>query len=293
MPGQLRVLLGAVLLALAAAGCDGSSGSERGSHQPGDLALDYLSGERFTSLRVEVDYIDGSAPSPGALDQAREIFERRLEKPAGVRIEIDSVIPAAQVRSRWEIEDIFALEEKYRRHHTGDAENPQTAVIWMVYLDGASAFDEDETRALGLACGGSDIAIFRRNIDDTTFAATRDIVEAMVIVHEAGHLFGLVNNGIPMVNDHEDRNHERHDVNESCVMYHKIETSDVERLLEDPPIDFDFQCQLDMYMAGGLAPDDAPAEPPAPLPFVTPGIGASGGGRGPIPDLATIPLELR
>ena len=44
-------------------------------------------------------------------------------------------------------------------------------------------------------------------------------VEQATLVHEFGHVMGLVDNGIPMVSDHLDPDHPRHCTNEECVMY--------------------------------------------------------------------------
>jgi hypothetical protein len=284
----VRELATALLLAALAAGCGGTpSGAVEPQAQPGDLALDYITAKNYTSLKIVVDYIQGYGPSLEALDRARAIWEKRLEKPGGVEFVINNEIPASQGRALWQIGDIMALESQFRKAFTGDAQNPHTAVIWMVYLNGGSEFDSGTARALGVSYGGAETAIFRESIDRVATTATRDVVEGMVLVHEGGHLFGLVNNGLPMVNNHEDPQSARHDASPDCVMFHEIETSDVARLLSNPPIDYDLQCRLDMFAAGDSA-DPPQGEPePAPEPLSAPN--RTGGGRGPIPDMARIP----
>ncbi|MAQ17938.1 MAG: hypothetical protein CMN30_24460 [Sandaracinus sp.] len=49
--------------------------------------------------------------------------------------------------------------------------------------------------------------------------------------HEAGHVIGLVNTGIPMVEDHEDPDHPGHTTDEDGVMYWAYETASVSDLL--------------------------------------------------------------
>ncbi len=265
--------LSASLVMLGGAGCGGTADESPRpagpSAQPGDMTLDYITGETYPSLLVEVDYIRGHAPASEALAKMREIFASRIEKPGGIEFLIDSEIPPERRRDRYEVGDIVTLESQYRRNHTGDAANRNQAVIWMVYLNGASEFDEGGMRALGISYDASSVAIFQQNLEETTVPEVRETVEAMVLVHEGGHLFGLVNNGLPMVNAHEDALHARHDAHSDCIMFHRIETGDVERLASRPPIDFDYQCRLDMYNAGGPHPGPRPpgAEPPpAPLP---------------------------
>ncbi len=315
MSRPARILALALALVLqGAAGCgdgrDGGGDRRAAGTQPGDLALDYVTDRNFGRLRVEIDYISGFAPSAEAMERIRETWARRLEKPGGVEVFLDTEIPRSFARDRWEIGDIVALESQFRDHFTGDARNRRTAVIWIVYLNGRSEFDEGQTRALGVAYEGSSIAIFRENIAATTALPLREAVESLVLLHEGGHLFGLVNNGIPMVNDHEDPDHPRHDVNPDCVMYHQIETSNVEALLDGTaPIDYDIECQRDIFAAGGPPPEEAPpalasetsaphgaegeaarAGPSAAPPIPYHGRPPAVGGRGRIvPDLATLP----
>lgn len=265
-------LLVGLLLAVLSAGCDGSAhGASRprapAPHaQPGDMALDYVTGGTYHSLVIEVDYVKGAKPSEDALRRMREIFLLRLDKPGGVEYVLDTEVPPEQARARWQIGDILVLEAQHRRNFTGDAANRNTAVIWVVYLNGASEFDEKGSRALGLSYDASSVAIFSENIAASTLPEVRDVVEAMVLVHEGGHLFGLVNNGLPMVNNHEDPANPRHDISDRCVMHHRIETSNLDR--ETAPMDYDYECRLDMFHAGGVAPGprESPQSPATAVP---------------------------
>lgn len=294
MPGRTRQVLAiASLLTALAAGCGGSSSASNGPRtQVGDLALDYITKKNYPALKVEIDYIQGFGPSLDAMNRCRAIWEQRIDKPGGIDFVITTEIPFSAARTQWQMGDIMALESQYRKNWTGDAQNKNTAVIWVVYLNGASEFDTATTRALGVSYGGAETAIFRENIERTTLlenTSTRDVVEAMVLVHEGGHLFGLVNGGINMVNGHEDPHSSRHDANQDCVMFHQIETADTARLLTNPPIDYDLQCRLDLFTAGDTI--DPPATEPEPGPAPLPGPRA--GDRGPIPDMATIPPSRR
>ena len=283
----IRRLLSVALLAALAAGCNGARAAQthHENTQPGDLALDYIRGNRYPNLKVEVDFISGEAPNAQALERVRDLWRRRIEKN-NVDIFVDTEIPESFKKTTLQIGDILALESQFRDHSTGDKQDKDTAVIWMVYLNGGSEFDQGDTRALGVAYGGSEVAIFRDNINDTTASGSAaETVETMVLAHEGGHLFGLVNNGIPMVNDHEDRANPRHCSNANCVMFHEIETSAVGAATT---VDYDFNCRLDMAAAGGVPADDptaAESEPALPL---TLGAPARETGRGPIPDMAKI-----
>jgi hypothetical protein len=255
--------LGPLLLGLAllGAGCNGATAQKSNlvpQAQPGDMALDYVT-DAYPSMLVEVAYISGYAPSPTALAKAQEIYSKRLLKPKGVEIVTLTEIPASQARPRWSVGDILTLEAQYRRNATGDEQNRERAVIWMVYLNGNSEFDQGSTRALGISYDPSSSAIFAESIAETSAPEVREVVEALVLIHEGGHLFGLVNNGLPMVDSHEDPASFRHDSNPNCVMFHQIETQNVLKLSTAPPYDYDYECRLDLFWAGG--PDPGPREP--------------------------------
>lgn len=50
-------------------------------------------------------------------------------------------------------------------------------------------------------------------------------LETTVVLHEMGHLLGLVNVGSEMVEPHEDESYDHHCDNEDCLMYWAIETN--------------------------------------------------------------------
>ena len=293
----IRALL--LTLATVSAGCNmndfdpraESSSGPAPQAQPGDVAPDYISGGRYPSLLIEVDFIEGNEPSTEALGRMRSIFQQRLEKPLGVEYIVDSKIPISQAKMRYQVGDILALESQYRRNHTDDVANRAQAVIWMVYLNGESEFDDGQSRALGISYDASSVAVFKENIERTALPEVRDVVEAIVLVHEGGHLFGLVNNGIPMANPHEDPDHARHDASRDCVMYHRIETNDAARLLTEPPIDFDYACRVDLFAAGGIDPGPPPAGTVYPAPVTGNAVSQPPRPRtGPLLDRVLIPL---
>lgn len=94
--------------------------------------------------------------------------------------------------------------------------------ITVLFLNGY--FERDgkaQDRILGLNISGTDIvAIFKPVIEGSSASFTlRKLVEQSTVVHEIGHALGLVNNGVPQVNLHQDMENGAHCSNEDCVMY--------------------------------------------------------------------------
>lgn len=219
------------------------------SSYAGDYAYDFLRADEFTSLLVEVDYVAGRQPSAAALDALQLALETYLDKPDGVGIVVDDVIPD-QGAPVWTYEDAEALEIQYRDHYrdfdTGEA------VLYFLYLDGSSDSDTAAGRVLGYAYHGSSLVMFKDTIEDTGGPPfIRQAVEPTVIVHEVGHVLGLVDNGIPMQTDHLDTAHGAHCANPDCIMYWAVGTDKVSDFVHNGPPTFDAECEADLAAARG------------------------------------------
>lgn len=255
---SLQAVIASILTLLTAGavsqGCGSGSGGGGGSGaglvvSPGASAQDLLSAATYTSLVVEVDYVQGQQPSTTALQQLQTRLEERCNKPGGVTILVNDQVPSGG--TVYSVADNKALEAQHRSTFTSGT----TAAIYVLYLDGQSDQDSGGGRVLGWAHGPTSIGIFRESIVASSNAlATTPEVEAAVLVHEAGHVLGLVNNGTPMVSAHEDTAHPAHDVDDDCIMHWQIETSDIRALALNRgsiPTQFDARCVADLQANGG------------------------------------------
>lgn len=108
----------------------------------------------------------------------------------------------------------------------------ETLVLHIAYVDGM--YYSQNRIVVGMAYNSQYIVIFK----DVLSAET----EKSVLVHEVGHVLGLVNNGSNMVDNHEDRVHENH-CRPECAMYWAAKN--------DQYPDFDELCQADLRANGG------------------------------------------
>ncbi len=134
----------------------------------------------------------------------------------------------------YSLEEIMAIENEQRTR----SKSGNTFVIHILYLNGEY---EDNDQTLGLAYTGSSFVLFKEKIEEAQFGfISAEEVERSVIVHEYGHLLGLINNGYESPHDHEDPDHPHHSNNEESVMYWSIETLDIFKQLDgSPPDNFD------------------------------------------------------
>lgn len=209
----------------------------------------FLSNTKYKSLIVEVNYMKGYEPTQQALNNLEELLEERLNKSSGITM-TSKEIPAVGKQS-YNITDINNIENMYRK--TYPALNVLSA--YFLFVDGAYYLDENNSKVLGVAHNQTSVAIFEETIQDYSGGVTQpstSALESAVINHEFGHLLGLVNNGTPMANNHQDSNHGHHCNNSSCLMYYTAETSDiVANLVGNGIPELDSNCIADLKANGG------------------------------------------
>lgn len=227
----------AVLLALPAlAGClqVGDAGS---SGEPVPAPAAFLRAEPYPDLVVEVDHVAGLAPDPRALSAAEDLLRDVTDKRS---VTVTSGSTIDPLPSQLDGADLRAA-------HRSTLDQPidrSTAVLHILYVDGAIE-DAEELLGASMVRGRSaQIFVFGERLDamaqpalgpgGAVLAADEVEVrlEAYTLVHELGHVLGLVDNGAPMASEHEDPRRPGHSLNPESVMYH---AAGLDRVLEGDP----------------------------------------------------------
>jgi hypothetical protein len=253
----ILLLLGAAVLAPTACG-DGPTGPS-GDGDPdggspythdasaGSSAADFLSDAAFSHLVVQVQYVEGMAPTSESLDELEAFLEARLDKPGGVELRVDNEAIGPATGNTYSASDIRSLESEHRTLYTsGD-----TLAAYLLVVDG----QYEQENVLGIAYYNTSTALFGEKIRDNTGGLnqpTRARVEATVAMHEFGHLLGLVNNGTDMQEPHQDTGNGNHCDDDGCLMYYAVRTTAfLGSLIGSDSPELDASCLEDLRANGG------------------------------------------
>lgn len=176
---------------------------------------------------VEID----TSPGRSLTNQARSALVRRLEdhgEKSNVGFAGGSEVPAQDV---W---TTSGLRSAMQSHRSSWSSGERSSVYVMVL----SGRHENEN-VVGLAFNASSFAIFPDQLAGGLLGLNYAGYEEAVVVHELGHLFGLVNlTGQGAF--HEDAEHPGHSSSSGSVMYWAVESTLVLEIFEGgPPRAFD------------------------------------------------------
>jgi hypothetical protein len=148
---------------------------------------------------------------------------KQTGKKRGVQVVVDPPIATpthSADATGYSIADIKQIESRHRRHYTTKGK----LALYALFLDWNFAGDEGSDRILGQAYQNESVVIFMNSLKTATQQAAHPAnPESAVLMHEFGHLMGLVG-----VNDqaspHADLAHHSC-TNSKCLMNHAAESS--------------------------------------------------------------------
>jgi hypothetical protein len=209
----------------------------------GQSANQLLSANTYTILNLEIQYAPGMKPQDQSITNLVNFLSAYLNKPAGINVTQKQVssIGAATVNTQ----EVANFEDKTRSIYTAG----NSISVWVYFADA----DYSTTYVAAISFWNTSICVFEKTIQAKTGGvnqASRTKVESGALLHEMGHLLGLVNTGTAMVKPHEDAGHKAHCTNTSCLMYYAIQTSGLMSLNNSVP-GLDIDCVNDLRGNGG------------------------------------------
>jgi len=200
-------------------------------------------------LKVEVLYANGTSPTLSALG----VLEQRIRTYSlnGDIRDIDFSMRMFEPEySTYYFSNLKAVEDDYRMYENTENQS----ALFIMYCNGRYARAE----AVGYAYGDSSYAIFQETIIDylegNTVPVSLHSFEASILVHEWGHIIGLVNIGYESnVPGHHDASHPFHSTSPKSVMHYAVEFIGI---TGEPPTDFSVADQrdiIDLKQSAGLS----------------------------------------
>lgn len=211
----------------------------------GESANELLASGKYTSLKIEVQYMTGFQPDAAALTHLQTTLSNLLNKPSGITI-VTKEIPASS-NSFLSLSDVISIERNNRSAFTTGTE----LAVYVLYTNG----NYSDPNVLGIAYKNTSVVLFGKRINDNSGGigqASRTKLVATVAEHELGHLMGLVDLGTVMQTNHKDAAHGNHCSNTDCLMYYTAETTDILGFLLTGNIpSLDANCRTDLTSNGG------------------------------------------
>ena len=207
----------------------------------------------YPFLAIEVDHVEGSKPSRFALESLAATLRDVTGKQKVTLLPLETIPPQATStieEKTWTDEELQQIAAETLDSATPDSYGTnKTAVLHILYLDGnyVTGPEYGGEYANGVAIDGTVFLFIGRSAVDSADSRPAptpgDLIQRSVLIHEAGHVLGLVNHGIPMQRNHEDPQSRFHSVNPESVMHAGVDhfRAQVGILLPDkaPPHAFD------------------------------------------------------
>jgi len=211
----------------------------------GASANDLLSASRYSSVKIEIQYMPGFQPDASAINNLTAFLNALINKPGGVTV-VQTQIPASG-KTVLTLNDIATIEKNNRTAYTSGS----GLGVYFLFTDG----NYSDANVLGIAYRNTSMVLLGKTIHDNSGGigqTSRIKLESTVLEHEFGHILGLVNIGSPMQTAHLDGAHGNHCNNTNCLMYYASETTDILGILLTGNIPtLDANCKADLTANGG------------------------------------------
>ena len=222
----------------------------------GASAHDILGNDTYSNMVIEAVYNPGFRPTAAAISEFVSFLEERTFK-TDISV-VYREIPSESVET-YSIQQAADLEADVRTLYNED----DTIAIYIYFSDASSEGDDPQNDLviLGASYRNTSMIIYEKTIKSLAAQSseiTEADIESATLMHEFGHLFGLVDLGTPQVNQHQDLLAPNHCDVADCLMQAEIQFGGgMMGMLQSlsakgsPAPALDPECILDLQANGG------------------------------------------
>jgi hypothetical protein len=210
----------------------------------GESSSELLSDSIYKSLMVEIQYVEGYKPDVGTLEYLQTFLYTYLKKPNGINILLRE-IPAIE-QEALSMEEVLAIEKENRNLFVKE----DKMAMYILITNGV----HPGNKILGMAYRNTSAVVYGKAIKKYSSSGKlpHKKLETAVLLHEIGHLLGLVNKGSTPRSIHVNSTFHDHCNNRKCLMYHSVETKSFSSILMKGNIPvLDSRCVEDLIANGG------------------------------------------
>ena len=231
-------------------GNNGNGSNIIANQQPtGSSSRDLLSDDTYTSMVIELVYVEGYRPTLTAINNFVSFIESRTYKPGGITVDWRS-IPSPGITT-YTTQDYVDFENANRTYYNDGSQ----IAIWAYFADGKASGDTSTEVTLGTSYRNTSFIIYEATVQAISGgfnAPSTAVLETTVIEHEFGHILGLTNFGATMQTPHEDTANPKHCNVDTCLMYYAAITNTGHMNNSGGTVpQLDAQCIADLRANGG------------------------------------------
>lgn len=241
----MRAVASAVVLCVALAGCTSPVAllpESLQGNRAGDLTPALLLASPYPNLVVEIDTTDGYTPCADTLDALHDSLDELTEKRS-IRILAPARMPAQDGEysneELIEVHRALADQGPVSTHGRGD-----TAHLHVVFLNGQPEGADGHglgrtSQSWGVIFLFPEAYVDAHRIQDGQTVEMRCAIERTILLHELGHAYGLVDDGVPALTERETSPGSGHSTRTDSVMTERIRMGAGGLLIDPLPEDFD------------------------------------------------------
>jgi hypothetical protein len=240
---QKFFLYGILVISLGICSCNKETIITNGDYKTlGSSAHHLLAASPYPAMQIQIDYMPGFAPDTSGINTMVNFLNTYLHKPSGIQVFIQPIKASGQpVLS---VTDIINIEKNSRGVFTRN----NIIAVFILITDG----DYSLSNIFAISYWNTSFCIFGKAIRDNSGnvgQVSTNTLLTTILEHEFGHLMGLVDQGTPMLQDHNDPFHGAHCNNSNCLMHYDVESTSGGSNSGMPV--FDANCIADLKANGG------------------------------------------